>query len=396
MPVIRKRLQVQPAGRRGIDRSLNFVIGSLETSERDRLRGVVFHVNTKVEALRMFREIHGMAKQAVAEGTTAEFLDSLAGRTARRTDYGPLFRAFADDWLDTCVEGTSLSDAEKESAKSVVTNHLAPAFGNLPVPEVDARRVDRYKAEKRKQKHQYGVGYAAKTINNHLSVLHRIMEKAIEYGHVDKNPVTRRSWMKAESSEEPRPWWTPDEEAVAFATLDAWKQTDPGARLTLLTQLVTGIRFSELRALRKEDLDLQVPGIHIRRSMVRKSIGPTKNKKARFQVIPRALADELHEHMLRVAGQLLFPGRNGGPLSNNVLNRLFAKLCTEAGVRTITSHGARHTAGSSYAYLGASHKGIATLLGHANMASTERYTHMRAEGLQALVEARWGRLRRDA
>ena len=393
MPVIKKRLQAQAIGRPGIDRSLNFVIGTLPDSDRKNLRGVVFHVQSKVEVTRAMNELRCLARQALADGTTAAFLDSLASRAPNRKEYGPLFHEFAEEWLKTCIRGSSLSDSERESCESTVKLHLNPAFGKLPLVEVDVRRVDRFKADKRKQKHQRGTGYSAKTINNHLSVLHRIFEKAIEYGLAEKNPVTKRAWMKRESSEEARAWWTHDETMRAVQTLESWKSSAPADRMTLLIQIMTGIRFSELRALRKGDLDLATPGIHIRRSMVRKMDGPTKNKKARFHVLAREVADELHEYMLGVDGENLFPGRGGGPLSNNVLNRMFARLCAEAGVTTITSHGARHTAGSNYAYLGASHKAIATVLGHANMASAERYTHMRAEGMQALVEARWDALR---
>ena len=93
--------------------------------------------------------------------------------------------------------------------------------------------------------------------------------------------------------------------------------------------------------------------------------------------------------MLSTEGQLLFPSESGRPLSNNTLNRQYAKLCTKAGVRRITSHGARHTSGSSYALQGASQKMIAALLGHSNTSATERYTHVQVDATRALVEARW-------
>ncbi|HXK18600.1 MAG TPA: hypothetical protein VNG33_12395, partial [Polyangiaceae bacterium] len=48
-----------------------------------------------------------------------------------------------------------------------------------------------------------------------------------------------------------------------------------------------------------------------------------------------------------------------------------------------------HTSGSSYAVLGAGQKMIATLLGHADMQSTERYTHVQVDATRAIVEARW-------
>jgi len=333
-----------------------------------------------------------MAKDAVAAGEVDQFLASLDNRASATEGYGPLFKTFAWEWFETCVEDSSLTESEQDTTRFTIKNHLVPEFGKLPIGEIDTRRIDRFKSKKRKQRHQYGTGYSAKSINNMLSVLHRVFDKAIEYSMIEHNPVTTRSWMKVDSSESSRPWWTPDEEAKAFAVLESWKESDPTARITILTQLMTGIRFSELRALRKEDLDLQIPALHIRRSQARRMVGPTKNKKARIQVIPQALADELREHMLRIPGQLLFPGRTGGALANNVLNRLYTKLCDEAEITRITSHGVRHTAGSSYAYLGAGNKSIATLLGHENMASSERYTHMRADGTPDLVAARWARL----
>lgn len=137
-----------------------------------------------------------------------------------------------------------------------------------------------------------------------------------------------------------------------------------------------------------------MPGVWVRRSQARKEIGTPKNKKARFQVIPKALAKELQEWMLRIEGQRLFPGKKGGPLANNSLNRWYRQLSEEAGIRPISSHGARHTSGSSYAVMGVGQRVIATLLGHADVGTTQRYTHVDAvSATQPLVEERWRRLR---
>jgi integrase len=173
---------------------------------------------------------------------------------------------------------------------------------------------------------------------------------------------------------------------------DCLRIGDLQAAVTLTTQILLGLRFSEVRALEKKDLDLQVPGIWIRRSQARKVVSTPKNKRARFHVIPRALAEELQNFMLRTEEQLLFPDPRGGVLANKVLNRWYRDLATEAGVRQITSHGARHTAGSSYAVMGAGQKVIGALLGHSDSASTERYTHVAPSATAALVQARWLRL----
>lgn len=63
------------------------------------------------------------------------------------------------------------------------------------------------------------------------------------------------------------------------------------------------------------------------------------------------------------------------------------------GARQCTGYGARHTSGSSYAVMGVGQRVIATLLGHADVGTTQRYTHVDAvSATQPLVEERWRRL----
>ncbi len=226
-------------------------------------------------------------------------------------------------------------------------------------------------------------------------MLRRIFEKAIEYKHLAANPIRPSMWLKRETTpEESRPWWTPDEEWKAMEHLrPSWRLRYPERYMPLLVQLVVGMRFGELRALEKRDMDFNVPGLWVRRSMARKEITTPKNKRARFHVIPRGLADELKAWVFRTEGQLVFPSsRRGGPLPNNNINRWYRELAGEAGIRTITSHGARHTSGSSYAVMGASQKAIAVMLGHSDTKATERYTHLQVGATAPLVEGRWARL----
>ncbi|MBN1962050.1 MAG: hypothetical protein JW841_13990 [Deltaproteobacteria bacterium] len=61
-------------------------------------------------------------------------------------------------------------------------------------------------------------------------------------------------------------------------TLENWRITKQRERLTILTQLLAGVRFSELRAFEKGDLDLIMPGIWVRRSVARKQVGTPKKQ----------------------------------------------------------------------------------------------------------------------
>jgi integrase len=395
MEILRKRLQIQTQGRAGIDRLIVYAVGQVAPVERSQLRGVVFECSDKIEALDLHRDLRKLAQEAVAKNEINRFLDALDKRSRTTADDSPTFDKFSGEWETNCVLGGGLAESMVSSDQSILKLHLRPFFGKMKVSEIGMRDIDRYKAAKRQEEHQYGTGYSGKALNNHVGTLSRILRKAVDYGLIEKSPITRGAWSKKERTPEDggRAWWTPSEEERAVASLDAWRATDPLARMAILTSLVIGCRFSELRSLEKSDIDFQAPGIWIRRSQARKKIGPPKSKRSRFQPIPRVLADELREFMLRIQGQRLFPGRKGGPLANNMINRWFAKLCAEAKIRVITSHGARHTAGSSYAMSGVGQKMIARLLGHLDTGTTERYTHVQADGAGALVEARWARLR---
>ncbi|MGQ0507967.1 MAG: hypothetical protein ACT4TC_21905, partial [Myxococcaceae bacterium] len=229
MPVIQKRLQVQSRGRPGIDRSIAFCVGQVPAEERQKLRGVVMDAKDKIEALEKFDELRKLAWEALTEGTVGEFLDALDRRTGNRFDPGPNFTTFSEEWEKTSVDNSDLRESQILSDKQILKNHLKPFFGRYSLREIGPREVDRYKAAKRVQKHQYGTGYAAHTINNQISVLHRIFEKAIAYGVVEKNPVTKSAWLSREQTPEDRQnWWTPEEEEKAFTCLkEKWRPRDP-------------------------------------------------------------------------------------------------------------------------------------------------------------------------
>jgi len=377
---------------------VNFVVGSADPAAAEALRGVVFRVATEWDALEMFRELKTMALRARAEARESEFLDALDTRCdgAREDPSGtdPLFSTFVAEWLEVRVDGRDLSESEVESTRSIVRNHLLPFFGRMRLSQIGMRQLDRYVALKRKQKHQYGVGYGASSINNHLSVLRRCLKSAVRYEMLPKNPVTEDAWQRRDRvAEDSDNWLEPDEERQVVAWLrEHWRQR-PGRWLPLLTQLVAGLRFSELRALQVKDL-VQVPrpGLWVRRSQARSKVGTPKNKHARFQMLPSEVMAALLEVASGEPGELLFPGPKGGALANNSLNRWLRHACREAGVREVTSHGLRHTAGTSYAAMGYSQRAIAALLGHRDTKSTERYTHT-ADRLKAdAVAERWSKV----
>lgn len=96
----------------------------------------------------------------------------------------------------------------------------------------------------------------------------------------------------------------------------------------------------------------------------------------------------LRAHDLAFASsRLLFPGRSGGRLSNQFFNRRLAQACSQARIRRISAHGLRHSAATLLLNQGASSlREIQELLGHRQISTTARYTHVATQQLRRVVE----------
>lgn len=394
--IVKKRLRI-PAQKGGkeVDRLISFAIGDVDERVRKTLRGVVLSATDLWDVKRQMGELTEMATVAAEEGRVQAFLLDLeraahtAGTSEAQTmaEPVPTFEIYVEEWKTLALH--SLTESEQESARSILKLHLVPFFGHLRLTAITMRLVDQYKAKKRTQEHQFGTGYSAKAVNNHLSVLRRVLVTALEHELIDRLPLSQRMWVRESAVEEGENWLAPDEEARLVSFLVAQPDGVGGRNLALLVQLVAGLRFSEVRALEKVDLDGASGGVHIRRSQARKKTGTPKNKRPRFQPLPEVIVERLKAYALTTEGPRLFVGDGGGPLSNNVLNRALRAACQGAGVREVTSHGLRRTAGTRYAYEGASQLYVAKMLGHADLKSTARYTKVHDPHCRALLEQRW-------
>jgi len=89
------------------------------------------------------------------------------------------------------------------------------------------------------------------------------------------------------------------------------------------------------------------------------------------------------------ASRWLFPTENGAkPISRGVVALLLKKLAAEAGVppSSLSPHVLRHSFASHLLAGGADLRSVQQMLGHADIATTEIYTHVQEERLSALVK----------
>jgi integrase len=156
----------------------------------------------------------------------------------------------------------------------------------------------------------------------------------------------------------------------------------------IIVAAFTGMRASELRGLRWQDIDLDAGIIHVRqRADAWHSIGSPKSAAGTRDIplVPMAINALKQWKLVCPKGELslVFPNGAGNIESQgNILNRVWGPLQLAAGITGhFTFHSLRHAAASLFiATLGWQPKRIQSVLGHASISMTfDRYGHLFAD-----------------
>lgn len=78
----------------------------------------------------------------------------------------------------------------------------------------------------------------------------------------------------------------------------------------------------------------------------------------------------------------LFLGRHGHRWGQRQIRETVHQLCRDAGVPDLAPHGLRHSAATHLIEGGADIRSVQEVLGHTNLATTQRYTHVSAEHMR--------------
>jgi integrase/recombinase XerD len=174
-----------------------------------------------------------------------------------------------------------------------------------------------------------------------------------------------------------------DDVAALLAAPDV--NTPKGLRDRAMLELLyaTGLRVSELIGLRDLQVNLASGIVRVTGKGSRERIVPM-GEEAR-QWLQRYLRDVRPQLLNGVASALLFPGRNGNSMTRQTFWHIIRRYSQRAGiVRHLSPHTLRHAFATHLLNHGADLRAVQMLLGHANLSTTQIYTHVARERLQKL------------
>ena len=161
-----------------------------------------------------------------------------------------------------------------------------------------------------------------------------------------------------------------------------------GARLVALMQLLyaTGMRVSELVSLPLAAAVRDPRLILVRGKGGKERLVPL-NQAAREAV--QAWVEVRNRNQRLAASRFLFPSRSGaGHLTRHRFGQLLKDLAIEAGIDPprVSPHVLRHAFATHLLNRGADLRSVQQMLGHADISTTQIYTHVLDERLRRLVE----------
>ncbi|MBV8400384.1 MAG: site-specific tyrosine recombinase XerD [Acetobacteraceae bacterium] len=229
---------------------------------------------------------------------------------------------------------------------------------------------------------QESSGLSARTAARRLSVLRHFHKFLLREGHRADDPT--------ELLDSPRlPSLLPKylSETEVDALLSAAARHDGGAgkaaKAALEILYSTGLRVSELLLLPARALSADSAVLLVRGKGGRERIVPLSDE------AKRAAADltKSRPHTTR----WLFPGRDPSrPMTRQGFALLLKQIALEAGLDPVrvSPHVLRHSFASHLLARGADLRSLQLLLGHADISTTQIYTHVLSERLQRLVETK--------
>ncbi|MFD6277173.1 tyrosine-type recombinase/integrase [Streptomyces sp. NPDC060209] len=294
----------------------------------------------------------------------AEILD---GRW-KNPDDKVLFGVYADAWF----KERDYAATTRERNGSALRLHVLPTFAKVVLSEITTPQIRRWRAGLLES----GVGEP--TVAKAYQILRAIMNTAVDDEVIQRNPCRIKGAGAAKTAE--RPFLDVTE---VFQLADAMPAR---FRVFILLAAFTGLRFGELAALQRHDVDLERRTVAVRRALAETRTdgilvkAPKSAAGVRTVAFPASLTESLTAHLAAYAEPgrtgLVFTGARGGQLRRNNFRRLWLRALETTGLGDVHFHDLRHTGNTLAATGGATTRELMQRMGHSSVRAALIYQHL--------------------
>jgi len=271
-------------------------------------------------------------------------------------------------------------EIEKNYSPHTILNYkldlkdFAGFLGELDIEKVDYLFLRKYLAHLKEK------GFTSRSVGRRLSALRSFFKFLTREGLVKNNPMASLSSPKLDKH---LPQFLTEEEAVrlieAAFPKDAKDEQGLRDRAILETFYSTGIRISELVGLNVEQIDFI--------SGVVRVMG--KGKKERMVPIGEEALSAIRRYLDKRKKQedAVFLNRNSRRITDRGVRNIVKKYIRLASIRQgVSAHTLRHSFATHLLNRGADLRSVQELLGHANLSTTQIYTHLTTERLKSVYD----------
>jgi len=230
-------------------------------------------------------------------------------------------------------------------------------------------------------------GLAPKSLQRRLSACRSFYSWLLKHGRIPASPA---AGLRAPKAPRKLPKVLDADEATQLVEVPT--DAPLGLRDRALLELFysSGLRLSELCALRWQDLDLAAGLVTV--------LG--KGRKQRIVPVGRHARQALQawrEDRPAADSAQVFPGRGGAPISQRAVQLRIKQLAQRQGLfKHVHPHMLRHSFASHILESSGDLRGVQELLGHADIATTQVYTHLDFQHLAKVYDGAHPRARRKS
>jgi integrase/recombinase XerC len=232
---------------------------------------------------------------------------------------------------------------------------------------------------------QHRRGLAPKSLQRLLSACRSFFRFLQRDGHITLDPATG---LRAPKAARKLPQVLDADEVTQLVQVEGDSAIDRRDRALLELFYSSGLRLSELCALRWRDLDAA------------QGLVTVVGKGSKTRIVPvgshalTALA-EWRPHTPAQPDTPIFTGRGGAPISPRAVQQRVRQLAQRQGIwKRVHPHLLRHSFASHVLESSGDLRGVQELLGHADIATTQIYTHLDFGHLSKVYDAAHPRAKR--